>query len=449
MTLQRSSEIQAPPAEVFAWFSRPGAIRRLLPPWLPLKVVAEAESLRDGTAVLGLPGGLRWFAQHQPDGYIPERKFVDEVEPQGLRAIATRAVNWKHEHLFEPADGDATTVIDRINSNLPARQTARMLAYRHRQLGADFAAHQRAAAAGLKPLTIAVTGSSGMVGEALCAFLSTGGHRIIKLVRGTPKSANERRWDSMAPADDLLDGCDAVIHLAGASIFGRFSDKHRQAIESSRIEPTRALAELAARANVSTFVSASAVGIYGAKSGPAPVDEKSIPQPVGSDFLADVVQRWEQAAGAGVSSMRRVQIRTGIVLSPRGGMLAVLRPIFTAGLGGRLGTGTQCLSWIGLDDLVDIYHRALWDTQLDGPVNAVAPHPVNNIEFTKALAKAVRRPAIIPVPAAAPKLLLGTEGTQLLAMADQRVVPQKLLDTGHEFRHEHIELELAHCLGTS
>ncbi len=449
MTLQRSSEIQAKPAEMFAWFSRPGAIRRLLPPWLPLKVIQEAKSLRDGTAVLGLPGGLRWIAQHQANGYRPERKFVDELVPRGLRAVATRAVNWKHEHLCEPSGEDTTTIIDRVSSNMPARQIERMLAYRHRQLGGDFAAHQRAADAGLAPLTIAVTGSGGMVGEALCAFLSTGGHRVIKLVRSTPKTVDERRWDPLAPENDLLDGCDAVIHLAGASIFGRFNDAHRHAIEASRIEPTRALAELAARSNVSRFISASAVGIYGAMAGPAPVDEKSTLQPDSSDFLADVVQRWEQAASAGESMMRRVQIRTGIVLSPRGGMLAILRPIFTAGLGGRLGAGTQRLSWIGLDDLVDIYHRALWDTKLDGPVNAVAPHPVTNIEFTKALARVLRRPAIIPVPAGAPKLLLGTQGAQLLAMADQQIVPQKLLDTGHEFRHEHIELELAHSLGAN
>ena len=147
--------------------------------------------------------------------------------------------------------------------------------------------------------------------------------------------------------------------------------------------------------------------------------------------------------------MRRVQIRTGVVLSPKGGMLAVLRPIFSAGLGGPLGGGQQMLSWIGLDDLLDIYHRALWDSQLAGPVNAVAPQPVSNAEFTRALARAVHRPAVIPVPGAAPKLVLGAEGSQLLAMADQRIVPRKLLDSGHQFRNERIELELAHSLGAS
>ncbi|MGP9783173.1 TIGR01777 family oxidoreductase [Glutamicibacter sp. AOP12-B1-11] len=448
MTTQRSSVLPAPPDEVSAWFARPGAIRRLLPPWLPLKVIEEAGSLRGGTAALGLPGGLRWYAQHKPSDYLENRRFVDELQARGVRAAPTRVAHWRHEHLTEPAGSGHTTVTDRVSSNLPATQIERMLDYRHRQLAADFAAHERASEAGLEPLTIAVTGSNGMVGTALCAFLSTGGHRVIKLVRRAPQSTDERRWDPLAPEHDLLDDCDAVIHLAGTSIFGRFSDSHRQAIEASRIEPTRALAELADRSGVSRFISASAIGIYGASAGAAPIDEQSPPEVGGADFLSGVVQRWEQATGQGETSMRRVQIRTGVVLSPSGGMLAVLRPIFAAGLGGRLGTGEQRLSWVGLDDLIDIYHRALWDTQLSGPVNAVSPHPVSNAEFTSALAKALRRPAIIPVPAAAPKLLLGTQGAKLLAMADQQVIPQKLLDAAHHFRFAQIEQTLAHCLGS-
>lgn len=449
MTLNRSSQLPASAPVVFDWFSRPGAIQRLLPPWLPLKVMEEATSLKDGTAVLGLPGGLLWNAKHQPEGFSENRSFVDQLEPVGLRGIPARVVRWRHEHYFEPAGPESTTVRDCIESNMPGRQIESMLAYRHRQLANDFAAHHRAAQAGLEPLVIAVTGSSGLVGQALCAFLSTGGHRIIKLVRHAPHTASERRWDPADPDKDLLEGCDAVIHLAGASIFGRFSQAHRQAIESSRIEPTRSLALLAARSGVRTFISSSAIGFYGASAGPDPLDESDSAPASNQDFLSGVVQRWEQTAREGGGSMRRVQIRTGVVLSPKGGMLAVLRPIFIAGLGGPLGGGQQMLSWIGLDDLLDIYHRALWDSQLAGPVNAVAPQPVSNAEFTRALARAVRRPAVIPVPGAAPKLVLGAQGSQLLAMADQRIVPRKLLDGGHQFRNERIELELAHSLGAS
>lgn len=447
--IERSSVLQASSPSVFQWFSRPGAIHRLLPPWLPVTVIEQAASLRDGTAVLGFPGALRWRARHQGSEFAQDRKFVDRLEPEGLRGLPFKAVRWRHEHLFEAGASGETTLRDRVESNLPKTQIRSMLDYRHRQLAADFAAHQRAAHAGLQPQVIAVTGSSGLVGTALCAFLSTGGHRVIKLVRHAPTAADERFWDPDHPAQGLLEGCDAVIHLAGASIFGRFTPEHRQAVLRSRVEPTRALAQLAAHSGVSTFVSASAIGIYGTSTGPDALDESAAEGTVPADFLAEVVQQWERAAGAGGAGLRTVCIRTGVVLSPRGGMLAVLRPLFTAGLGGKLGSGSQRFSWIGLDDLVDIYHRALWDAKLSGPVNAVAPYAVDNAEFTKVLAETLKRPAIIPVPAAAPKVLLGSEGARLLALADQWISPRKLLDAGHNFRNERIEAELAHSFGTA
>lgn len=278
MNTERSSQLPASASVVFDWFSRPGAMQRLLPPWLPLKVIEEAGSLKDGTAVLGLPGGVLWNAKHQPEGFAENRSFVDQLEPEGVRGLPARVVQWRHEHYFEPAGAQCTTVGDCIQSNMPGRQIESMLAYRHRQLADDFAAHQRAAQAGLKPLVIALTGSSGLVGQALCAFLSTGGHRVVKLVRHEPESASERRWNPLDPDPGLLDGCDAVIHLAGASIFGRFSQAHRQAILSSRIEPTRSLALLASRSGVRTFISASAIGFYGASAGPHPLDETDSPR---------------------------------------------------------------------------------------------------------------------------------------------------------------------------
>jgi len=449
MMIERSSHVPASSAEVFEWFSRPGAIHRLLPPWLPVKVIQEAASLRDSTAVLGLPGSLRWNAQHQASEFVENRKFVDKLEPEGLRGLPLKAVRWRHEHLFEDDGTDQTLVIDRIESNMPKGQIRSMLDYRHRALAADLTAHQRAADAGLKPQVIAVTGASGLVGQALCAFLSTGGHRVIKLVRHTPSAPDERLWDPNNPAPQLLQGCDALIHLAGASIFGRFTNAHRQAVLNSRIEPTRALAKLAASSGVSTLISASAIGIYGTDTGPVALDESADVSGKPADFLADVVQQWEDAAQAGGEHLRTVCVRTGVVLSPRGGMLAVMRPLFTAGLGGKLGSGMQRLSWIGLDDLLDIYHRALWDERLSGPVNAVAPNAVTNAEFTQVLARTLKRPAVIPVPGVAPKVVLGDEGARLLALADQWIAPGKLLEMGHSFRNEHLDAELAHSLGTA
>src|SRR6202012_2050777 len=251
-----------------------------------------------------------------------------------------------------------------------------------------------------RPSTVAVTGSSGLVGSALTALLSTGGHRVIRLVRG-PEKAGERQWDPDDPHPELLAGVDAVIHLAGASIAGRFTDAHRNAIRGSRIGPTRRLAEAAGRSGT-TLISASAIGYYGYDRGDDTLTEDS---DRGDGFLADVVADWEDStAAAEPAGARVVRVRTGIVQSPLGGTLKLMRPLFSAGLGGRLGSGRQWLPWIGIDDLIDVYYHALWDTELSGPVNAVAPQPVRNIEYTRTVAHVLRRPAVLPVPALGPRL---------------------------------------------
>jgi len=168
----------------------------------------------------------------------------------------------------------------------------------------------------------------------------------------------------------------------------------------------------------------------------------------GDGFLADVVADWEAATGPAVEAgLRVVNVRTGIVQSSAGGTLRLMRPLFAAGLGGRLGSGRQWLSWIGLDDLIDVYYRALYDARLSGPVNAVAPAPVRNADYTTALAGVLHRPALIPVPSLGPRLLLGAQGARELAEADQRVAPTKLEAVSHRFRHPHITGALAHELG--
>jgi uncharacterized protein (TIGR01777 family) len=281
----------------------------------------------------------------------------------------------------------------------------------------------------------------------LVAFLSTGGHQVIRLVRREARTDLERQWNPNRPAPDLLDGVDAVVHLAGASIAGRFTDEHKAAIRNSRIEPTRRLAEVAAYADNGprTFVSASAIGYYGFDRGDALLCEESVR---GDGFLADVVADWEAAtAPAAEAGLRVVAVRTGIVQSARGGTLKLMRPLFAAGLGGRLGSGEQWWSWIGLDDLLDVYHRALYDTRLTGPVNAVAPEPVRNADYTRALARVLHRPSVVPVPSFGPRLLLGEEGSRELAEANQRVVPTKLQMLGHRFRRSTLSDALAHELG--
>jgi uncharacterized protein len=447
MGIEYESVVDHPLAEVFAWHTRPGAMRRLVPPWQPMKVVAEAESLADGRAVLGLPGGLRWVARHDPAGYDPPHRFVDVLSAEGPMSWPARVIGWwRHTHEFSEAPG-GTRVYDHVDTTVPAAALRSTFVYRHRQLADDLAAHRDAAAAGATPMVVAVSGAFGLVGSALTAFLSTGGHQVIRLVRREARGEGERQWDPDRPALDLLSGVDAVVHLAGTSIAGRFTEAHKSAIRDSRIAPTRRLAEVAARADDGprAFVSASAIGVYGFDRGDALLSEESVR---GDGFLADVVADWEAATGpAAEAGLRVVTVRTGIVQSARGGTLRLMRPLFAAGLGGRLGSGRQWLSWIGLDDLLDVYYRALYDNRLAGPVNAVAPAPVRNADYTKALARVLHRPAVLPVPSLGPRLLLGERGARELAEANQRVAPTKLETLGHRFRHPDIDDTLAHELG--
>lgn len=449
MSIEYASVVDHPIDDVWAWHTRRGAMRRLVPPWQPMRVIKETESLADGRAILGLPAGLRWVAQHDPAGYDPPHQFVDELSSDGLMTLPPRIIGWwRHTHRFSAAGaGDTSTrVHDSVDTTVPGMALRSTFAYRHRQLAEDLAAHRDAARAGLGQLTVAVTGSSGLVGTALAAFLSTGGHRVIRLVRRDTGGPDERIWDPANPADGLLDGVDAVVHLAGESIAGRFTESHRRAIRDSRIAPTRRLAELAGRTpGLRAFVSASAIGYYGYDCGDEILDEDS---PRGRGFLADVVAEWEAAAlAAAESGLRVVTVRTGIVQAAAGGTLRLLRPLFAAGLGGRLGSGRQWLSWVGIDDLLDIYYRALYDDRLAGPVNAVGPAPVRNADYTAALAGVLHRPAVLPVPAFGPRILLGRQGAAELAEADQRVIPAKLTGLEHRFRHLTVEDAVAHQLG--
>jgi uncharacterized protein (TIGR01777 family) len=439
MSATFSSVVDAPRDEVFDWHARPGAIHRLMPPWQPVRVVREADSLRDGRAVLGMPLGLRWTAQH--GSYDPPSRFVDELTSVPLRWAAP----WRHQHEFAAVGDDRTRVTDTISTPVPAALLRSMFAFRHHRLAADLAAQRAARDAGDRPATIAVTGSGGLIGSALIPFLTTAGHRVIRLVRRPARSRDERQWRPEAPAADLLTGVDALVHLAGASIAGRFTDAHRAAVRDSRIGPTERLAELAASSGLPVFVSASAIGYYGADRGDTVLEESS---GRGDGFLADVVADWEAATRpAAEAGTRVVTVRTGIVQSPSGGALRLLRPLFTAGLGGKLGDGTPWQSWIGIDDLVDVYHRALYDTELRGPVNAVAPNPVRNSEYTAVLARVLRRPALLPVPDLGPKLILGADGAREVAFASQRVRPGVLDARGHRFRHPGLEAALRHVLG--
>lgn len=440
MGLTHSSIVHAPIDEVFAWHGRPGAFTRLAPPWGPPSLVKEAESLEDGTAVLAFPGGLKWVAKHQPARFHPPNQFVDKLDSWPLRSVMT----WTHHHGFSEVEPDSTRVTDTVDTPVPAALLRPMFRYRHRQLADDLATHAWASKLTEGPLTVAMTGSSGLVGAALRALLTTGGHRVIALVRREPSGPDERRWDPDNPARDLFAGVDAVVHLAGESIAGRFTDGHKKAVRDSRIAPTAALARVAAATDPApSFICASAVGFYGYDRGDEVLDESSSR---GDGFLADVVVDWEDATAAAGGS-RVVNVRTGIVQAAAGGTLRLMRPLFTLGLGGRLGDGEQWLPWIGIDDLIDIYYRAIVDDRITGPINAVAPNAVRNKDYTTALAAAVHRPAIVPVPSIGPQLVLGSQGAQELALANQHVVPARLIELEHPFRMTEVGEVLRHQLG--
>ncbi|WP_216692769.1 TIGR01777 family oxidoreductase [Dietzia psychralcaliphila] len=453
MSIDLTCSIRAGADEAWDYLASPGAFVRISPPFMPLRPVSEADSLRDGVAVLeprsALPGplgvrfGPRWIAQHDPAGYVEGERFVDRCVSQPYAGLT----GWVHEHTVT-AGPDGTAVLgDRVSARVPGRLLSPVFAYRYRQMAADLDRIRRFPGPdGGRPLTVAVTGASGLVGTALCALLGVAGHRVIRLVRGTPRGADERRWDTVDPDPALLDGVDVLVHLAGAPIAGRFTDRHLAGVRDSRVGPTRRLAELvAAREGATAMVSSSAIGLYGADRGDQTLAEDSDP---GSGPVADIVVDWESDCEPALSAGARVVIvRTGLALSGAGGLLAPLAAIVRTGLGGRLGSGRQWMSWIALDDLTDIYLRAIVDPTMSGAVNAVAPEPVTNDEFTRVLGAVLRRPTVVPVPGFAPGLVLGSRGADELALADQKVDPVVLRGAGHPFRYPGLRAALAHELG--
>lgn len=293
---------------------------------------------------------------------------------------------------------------------------------------------------------VLVTGMSGPIGAALLPYLESQGARIVRLVRGPAKGPDQVQWDPFQPLPpSVASGCDAVIHLAGESVFGRWTTDKKKAILESRVHGTsnltRALAQAEVRPRV--FICASAVGFYG-NGGDTVLTEDS---PSGHDFPSEVCRAWEGAsriaAGAGI---RTLNLRMGLVLSPKGGALGMMLTPFRLGLGGRLGSGRQWSSWIHVDDIVAAVHHLIQTESVAGPVNFVAPTPVTNREFTQTLAAVLRRPAFLPVPAFAARLAFGEMADPLL-LSGQRVLPAKLQASGYSFRFPELRPALEDLLG--
>lgn len=286
--------------------------------------------------------------------------------------------------------------------------------------------------------TIAVTGASGLIGSALVSHLREKGDTVIRLVRRDPRSKDEAFWDPMAGKVDLvaLEGVDSIVHLAGAGVGDkRWSTTYKSEILNSRLYGTTTISNAAEQLKVKSLISSSAIGWYG-ETGNRAVTENDRG---GDDFLAHVCLEWERAADS-APSVRTVKIRTGLVLDPTGGALGRMMPLFKFGLGGKLGSGKQWWSWIMLHDQIRAIDFLI-DSNLSGPINLTAPNPATNSEFTAALARALRRPALLPVPGFALKLALGGFSTEILG--SKRVLPERLIEAGFEFNFPHLAPALA------
>jgi uncharacterized protein (TIGR01777 family) len=436
--------------DLLEWHRSPGALNRLMPPWMKVQVKERAGSIEPGSQVrlrvpLAGPIGTDWVIRH--DTLQDVRGFADIQQDGPFRT-------WCHEHRFL-ADGDqASTLEDRLSYSLPAGMVGekvaggriqdvldRMFDLRHIRTRNDLIRHQRA---GLdEPLRIAITGSTGLVGRRLIPFLQGGGHEIVRLVRREARDADEISWDPARGEIDAakLEGVDAVVHLAGVSIAGgRWTERRKRAIRESRVQGTSTLANALAglKRPPRVFVSTSAVGFYG-DGGSRVLDEAA---PMGDGFLAEVCRDWEAAAEpARQAGIRVVHPRFGVVFAGDGGMLSLLAMVFKAGAGGPLGNGEQFMSWIAADDLVGILLESIANEELSGPVNAVSPGVVTNTKFARAMGKVLHRPTFLKTPAFAMRLAAGQLADELI-LASQRVVPARLDAVGFPFAFPSLEQTL-------
>lgn len=430
--LEKRSAMPATAAELFAWHARDRAFERLNPPFDPVVLESrEGRGLEVGTrvAVRTKVGPLeqRWVAEHT--ALEPGRMFRDEQRQGPFK-------RWVHTHHF--ADGE---LLDEIDWETPlgalhgtvAAKLERAFAYRHAVTRADLERHARFAS---RPrLRVAITGINGLIGAALAAYLDTAGHGVVPVRRGD---------------FSVVDGCDAVIHLAGAPIGQRWTRALREEIVTSRIDYTRGLVEAMRRCAKPprVLLSGSAIGVYGER-GDEVLDEASAVgarASEGAGFLAALCADWEAEALKASEFARVVLMRTGVVLTPRGGALAAMLPAFRFGAGGPIGSGRQWMSWISLEDQLGATEHALHTEAVQGPVNFVAPTTLTSRELATELGHVLGRPSFARVPAIALKALYG-ESAEAALLASQRVKPTRLIESGHQFMHPTVEPALRFLLG--
>ncbi len=452
MEYKKETRISTDIEQLFRWHERKGAVSRLTPPWVSLKLVNHSGGIETGTQVhfilkiFGIP--FVWQAEHID--YKKNILFRDQQTKGPFKS-------WIHTHGFEKLSDTESLMVDHVRYQLPfgifgrmfgplsRKDMARIFTFRHRVLKDDL----EQMPGNFHPMTILVSGASGTIGSALVPFLMTCGHRVIRLVRRKPDPSNDEVfWD---PDQGILDldedlGIDAVINLNGLDISrGRWTDDQKDKIIQSRTRPTALLIKKMSQRAVTpkVFLSSSAIGYYGHGGERLLTEADSC----GDRFISGVCREWEDASRVGnASGMRVVQLRIGIVLTPAGGAVERMVFPFLLGLGTKVSRGDQYMSWISMEDTLGSIHHILFNEDIKGPVNLTAPNPVTNKVFTTTLARVLNRPAWFTLPSFVVRLLWGQMGEETL-LDSARVAPQALAETGYQFRFTGIENALRHALG--
>ncbi len=452
------SIIPALASDVFSYHARDLAILRLTPPWEAVKLLNKTGGIEPGAKVelhirLGLVNTI-WQAERV--GFSNNRQLVD-IQRKGPFRF------WKHTQSFRSLSDNTTSLRNNIQFSLPfwklannrlgsylaRKRLERIFTYRHSVIQNDLR-HWNDLKSYSKP-SVVITGGNGLIGRELGVFLKAQGHAVTILSRSGKSSlwgVPAVKWDPQSKMADWekLDGIDCWIHLAGENfVAGRWTTQRMKSLRSSRVEVTRFLVDGFKKMPnpPKVFVGSSGVGFYG----DAADRELSEEGPKGTGFLADLCEAWENAsADLDAMGIRRVIFRIGMVLTPKGGALAKMMPVYKAGLGGRQGRGTQYWSWIAMDDLLRVFHTALVNPQYRGIYNAVSPIPLQNREFSNELADKLNRPGVSVVPGWILRCMLGKMADEAL-LTSQRVVPQQLIQSGFQFDFPVLDLALSHLLG--
>ena len=458
-TYTHVADYDHPREDVWSWYDSSGAFRRIMPEWegiTPIQAGALVDGERTKFKVSLGPIKQMWVARHY--GVTKGEVFNDVMEKGPFGA-------WDHEHKFVTTSASTSAIHDTVEWRLPLHpltfwtapftvngRVDQMFKFRTTRVRNDL--DRIAGFAHLPRQRILVSGSTGLIGLQLCAFLSAAGHSITRLVRPSSKLPADANGDDVVEWNDQtgelisgdLNGFDTVIHLAGAGIGDkRWSAKRKTLIRESRTVPTRNLTTLLAGLDKppSTFLCGSAIGFYGNR-GEETLHESSAP---GDNYLAEICQAWEASAQPAVDAgIRTIWLRTGLVITPMGGVLQKLLLPAKLGGGGPVGNGRQYYSWVSLDDQIYSIHHLLMSPECEGHYNITGPEPLTQKRFAKVLGKVLRRPAFMPLPGFVLKIMLG-EMAKGLVLDGQRVLPTRLEESGYTFQHRDLESCLRQCLG--